>query len=629
MTSNRFKISALWPILTVLLYIIFRYEPLTWITADGRFHVNAIVTMVQDGTLMQKRFASSWYLRDLGWNYDMDMGWSNISLGRHGEFWPKHSWIMPLLTYPFFVTIGLNGTLLFNLLAFILAGAMAIKWLDLTTRSEFSLAAISMFFLNTGVLGYSYDYQMDVLVLTGFFSLLYCIASSQTIWAGAIAATLIGARPTLAIPLFAPLLTIPDWKIARLRLTTFFKQKQVLYFCLGFACLAACIGAVQTDLFGRPWWSGYQRTLVREHGVLKVASHTAAFTYPLVEGLKRLWEGDFGLKRYFGMWLFCLVGMPFYIRRHTLLFCGALVASIADVLLFSKYVYDGHRFHWPLLALWLPGWCYAWEWCVGPTVSTASSWAKHVVRSTKAGMLFCVLCVASNALAENVYTFSPAIALIASIVVLSPLLPTVKQGNVVAFALCLWVLSSFAPQLYSKANLNGITIQTSTQLPHHGHFRLTSFDSVSRMSVFHGATPCDFIEWEHMSWLCVGLDDSPFKKTGLRWPTGIVISGKQAPLVGLTTGHNGESRRLAVPMHVDRSKLTLTYGVPDPQNGTLLQAYIDGVPLFSAPIQAMEHRLEHKNIDVSRWLNRSIILSLVVTPLPGDREGGIGIDVQM
>ena len=98
--------------------------PNTWIFRDGRFYVNVATTITEDLTLDQHRFAGSWYGGTLGWNADLDPGWSNVALGANGEHFPKHPFIHPLLAAPVVFAFGLGATLAWNLFmfGFVMAG---------------------------------------------------------------------------------------------------------------------------------------------------------------------------------------------------------------------------------------------------------------------------------------------------------------------------------------------------------------------------------------------------------------------------------------------------------------------------------------------------------------------------
>src|SRR5690606_41039318 len=95
-----------------------RYVPHTWIQRDGRFYTNVNTTLAEKLTLDQGEFCPSWYAGKLGWNRNLDAGWSNVARGRNGEHLPKHPILLPLLSTPLSWAFGLHGTPIFNVLTF-------------------------------------------------------------------------------------------------------------------------------------------------------------------------------------------------------------------------------------------------------------------------------------------------------------------------------------------------------------------------------------------------------------------------------------------------------------------------------------------------------------------------------
>ena len=69
---------ALVSALAALLHCASLYAPSTWIQRDGRSYVNVNQT-ITEGTLEQP-FARSWYDERLGWNTNLDAGWSNVAM---------------------------------------------------------------------------------------------------------------------------------------------------------------------------------------------------------------------------------------------------------------------------------------------------------------------------------------------------------------------------------------------------------------------------------------------------------------------------------------------------------------------------------------------------------------------
>jgi hypothetical protein len=329
---------------TAVFFVVMVYAPNTWINRDGRFYVNVNTTIVEDFGLRQEGFANSWYTRSLGWNRNLPWDWSNVALGSGGEFLPKHPWLMPVLSTPLFFALGLLGTLVFNLLLF---GMMAAGFYRFTREYagpvSAALAACT-FLLGTAVHLYMYDYNIDVLILALFALALGALVARRGVAAGVLYGLCLVIKPTCLMLLPLPLLFL--WES---------KDKQTLKWSLiGGAATLALAGGVNTWLFGRPWWSGYSRTLVTVGGQQQVFSHADAFGRPLSSGLKSVITGPFGLAGRHTLMLLALPGLVLLARRRWRYVAGALLTLLISVLVFAKFEYDGDRFHWPAIALLLP-----------------------------------------------------------------------------------------------------------------------------------------------------------------------------------------------------------------------------------------------------------------------------------
>jgi hypothetical protein len=335
---------ALLVLALAVFFVVIVYAPNTWINRDGRFYVNVNTTIVEDFSLRQDGFAASWYTGSLGWNRNLPWDWSNVALGSGGEFLPKHPWLMPVLSTPLFFALGLLGTLVFNLLLF---GMMAAGFYRFTREYagpvSAALAACTFLF-GTAVHLYMYDYNIDVLILALFALALGALAARQGAAAGVLYGLCLVVKPTCLMLL--PFLLLFLWER---------KDKKTLKWSLiGGAATLAAAGCVNTWLFGRPWWSGYSRTLILAGGEQKIFSHAEAFGRPLSTGLKSVFAGPLGLAGRHTLMILALPGLVLLARRRWRYAAGALLTLLISVLVFSKFEYDGDRFHWPAMALLLP-----------------------------------------------------------------------------------------------------------------------------------------------------------------------------------------------------------------------------------------------------------------------------------
>jgi len=316
----------------------------TWIIRDCRFHVNVNQTLVESGSLEQHAFASSWYDADLRWNHDLDPAWSNVALGRNGEYWPKHTYLLPIVATPAYYAFGLLGTLLFNLFLFGWIAAAGFRFGREYATPTAAAMGVGVFLFGTAVLESAYNYSADLLQVAFFVTGLAMAVSRRPTPAGIFVALAVMVRPTALILLATPILVYVErraWRELRAAL-------------LAGAATLGLFAIANAVMYGRPWWTGYNRTVVRVAGEATVASHVDAFSVPFAEGLRRTFDGHYPLGRAFAVMPFALPGLVRLLRRGKWTMIGLVVGLLADVYVFSRYVYEGHRFHWVAFALAIP-----------------------------------------------------------------------------------------------------------------------------------------------------------------------------------------------------------------------------------------------------------------------------------
>jgi len=322
------------------------YGPNTWIVRDGRFYVNANTTIVEHGSLDQRAYCNSWYTRRISWNADMDAGWSNLALGRNGQHYPKHTWLLPLLSTPFFAAFGLAGTLVFNLLVFACVAGLIARFSLAFVRADAAALTGAAFCVATSVREYAYDYHVDVLLLalgTGGFA---AVVARRPAVAGMLLAATLVIRPTSLLYVVPAIVLLfsrpgsepPSPQSARER------WLPVVRAAVGGAVVLAVAAVVNTVLFGRPWWTGYNRTIVLVGGVPQVQSAVNAFSTKLAVGLPRLLMGAYGVRHKLTLLAFAVPGMITLYRTRRRYARTVLATSIASIFVFAKYNWEGERF---------------------------------------------------------------------------------------------------------------------------------------------------------------------------------------------------------------------------------------------------------------------------------------------
>jgi hypothetical protein len=385
-------------LLLAALDVVARWEPNTWINRDGRFYTNVNATLVESASFEQSEFCASWYDGEQGWNRNLDASWSNVALGREGRRYPKHPVLLPLLSTPLFWAFGVFGNLLFNLLAFALAGVFAFELARRYAPPLPSALAATAFLLATGIRDYAYDYHVDVLLLALFLAGVVALGRGRGALGGVLLAACVTLKPTVL--LWVPALALfVEPRVRRTAVVTLdaratpnaaravdashdttrthdgtrandtaptrdaasaatpglerTRTKVLLRAVLGGAVVLALFALANTIFFGRPWWAGYNRVLVVVAGEAQVADVSGSFDVAWDRGLSDLWSGPLGIRDRLTLALYSLPALALLWRRPRLV-VAALYAIVTGIVLFARYRWYADRFLWPAFALVVP-----------------------------------------------------------------------------------------------------------------------------------------------------------------------------------------------------------------------------------------------------------------------------------
>lgn len=310
-TSRFTAIVVLVAILACLFSVHSHWEPDRWLHNDAAFYMNTIRSVMEHGTLRQEAMhPHSWYDTDLGWNRNVDAAWSNIALGRNGEWWPKHPILMPLCAIPFVWAFGSMGTLVFQCLCVVLIALftwrIARRFAPRPAALAATLVLVTSGWMSNVIWGFSNDAFLSALVLGAVDAAL----SLKAVPSGVLMGLAIFAKPTCV--LFAPgvlgvFLFRKDWRAA-------------LKFCAAAAVPCAIFAASNAYLYGAPWKTGYDNILVRIDGKLSTRSHRDDFAFSLAglkAGLANVAVGrTYGFSRNFPFFLLGLLGIVPLMRRQ-------------------------------------------------------------------------------------------------------------------------------------------------------------------------------------------------------------------------------------------------------------------------------------------------------------------------
>ncbi len=268
-----------------------RWLPNKWLFGDGAFYMNVARGLLENHSLRQENLhPHSWYDRDLGWNYNLDGAWSNIALGRHGEWWPKHPILLPIAAAPFIWAFGPLGSLLFQFLAWLVGAAFTYRIAARLVSRPAAIAAACAYVVTPWIAERVWGFNNDVFYTALILAAVDAALGAKATVAGLLLGAAIFAKATNVLygpGLLALFLARRDWKGA-------------LRFSLSAAGPTLLLLALNTYLFGSPLATGYDRILVREAGRVTTHSHSSDFHWSyLRSGLERaLFSGDGFLGRF-------------------------------------------------------------------------------------------------------------------------------------------------------------------------------------------------------------------------------------------------------------------------------------------------------------------------------------------
>ncbi len=318
----------------------------SYMKGDSPYYALAALSLVRDGDLEMHNQTDRRIFENLWPGANIPMSHSNVALGAHGEWYPKHPALMPILSAPFYALGGGRGLLWFNFLALLVMLVATRRLAGRFASQAAATAAAAVIGLTPLFVHFAYSYSADIpaaaLVAAGF-ALLY---GDRPLLSGVAFALAVWLKP---INVLAPL-------IAGLSLLPSRRFRDLLRLVLGGAIGALPMAALHWHQFGAPWLSGYQRTLVVEGGRLAVGSHLGGFTFPFWEGLRlQLFDLHHGLFATAGAALVAVFGF-FFLRRGARA-AGAAIAvfALATFLLYCNYDFVtgshyGNRFLMPVIA---------------------------------------------------------------------------------------------------------------------------------------------------------------------------------------------------------------------------------------------------------------------------------------
>lgn len=306
-----------------------RYQREPFLVGDSPYYANVAISLLGDGDLDQHNQTDRAIFEHPSPASRIDMYRSNISLGTRGEWYPKHSIVLPLLSVPFYAAWGGRGLLAVNLLVLLLLVLAMRRMAGLVAGPGASAAAAVLLGLTPLFYHFAYSYSADILgaalVVAGFWA-----AGSKRLLA---AGLLLGLATWAKLPNLLALVALlpvlagePGWLRRWLRLGT------------GAALLLGLFAALNWYRFGAPWITAYSRVLVVNGGRPGLADHLSAFNRPFWEGLwLQLFDPVHGLLTTAPVAVLGLGGLALLPRRARRLGLGVGLFFLVTILFYCKY----------------------------------------------------------------------------------------------------------------------------------------------------------------------------------------------------------------------------------------------------------------------------------------------------
>lgn len=318
------------------------YQPYTFLFRDGSFYAQTNRSLARDLTLRQEDVQPrSWYDGSLPWYRNLDVAWSNVSVGSGGEWYPKHSVLMPILATPFFIVFGVDGLLIFNAMAMVLALFLGYRLAARFSQPEAAAMAVFLVSACPLVPYLTYAYSHDVFYAALAAGGCEALASRRPGLGGFLLGLAVVAKVTNVLV------------AAPITLALAGRDRHSLGRAIAFGTIPLAVFAVANWLmYGSPLVTSYHRILTVRDGTPSVETYDV-FGTPLDQGLRRFFtrSGEGELAQMAALPVAAYGGLPFLFRRARAVAIALAVSLAAFLVAFAKYRYGGARFFMPWLVL--------------------------------------------------------------------------------------------------------------------------------------------------------------------------------------------------------------------------------------------------------------------------------------
>ena len=263
-----------------------------------------------------------------------------MALGRDGKtWWPKHPILLPFTMLPFLFAFGVWGSLIFNLIGWILIPVLAFRLAEQVAPRPVALLVACLLAAAPVFTAQAFELSNDI-----FYTVITLAAFDAAFRRRAFASGLIlgvGILAKLTVVLYIPAIAL----VFLLRR----RPRDLLRAAAGGIGPVAIFAAINTWMFGRPWITGYSRTLVMVNGVQSIHDHATDFHWArLWPDLVRVVGGPDGLVAKWPVVLLAVAGLAVLAWRRRFAEAAALGLGAASPVVFHA------SFQWFRIAFLLP-----------------------------------------------------------------------------------------------------------------------------------------------------------------------------------------------------------------------------------------------------------------------------------
>ena len=337
------------------MYVMRRLEPgYTFAKYDPGWMVFTVMSIVDDGDLD---------LRNQLQNNPKNTA-DQTSRGLKGQWYPLHEYMMAYLCVPFYITMGIIGCLIFNVLISI---ALMMLLYDLCCQymdRKIGFIAVALTSFGTLFLNYTYSFSLDVfgafiLVIAYRTALGKNIALSGFVWGIAVLGRTANIVTAPAFGLYVL------WCAATHKGCNSISRKPIIrkmavacgHFMLGMMPALLLMGVANWKMYGKPWIISYSRWQHFIEGKFIISSQGNAFTASLRERIPLvLFDRKEGLFSGDPLLIFALAFglLPLWQRSKKEAFLLTMII-LSFIILYSKYtpwnMGGGNRYLMPVMAL--------------------------------------------------------------------------------------------------------------------------------------------------------------------------------------------------------------------------------------------------------------------------------------